>query len=86
MAASTVSGSQKIDEHPLWQGIAQDARFYFVHSYHFRCQEQYVLGRTPYCGGFASAIGCGKRFGVQFHPEKSHKFGMKLYKNFVEYA
>lgn len=69
---------------PIFQGIASGANFYFVHSYHYRCEAQYILGRTPYCGGFASAIGSNNRFGVQFHPEKSLKAGLALLTNFLE--
>lgn len=71
---------------PLGRGLKEDARFYFVHSYHVApgaaCQ---VAGTTEYCGiRFSSAIEAGNIFGVQFHPEKSHSFGMRLLSNFVE--
>lgn len=69
---------------PIFQGLSSGTNFYFVHSYHYRCEAQYILGRTPYCGGFASAIGSSNRFGVQFHPEKSLKAGFALLTNFLE--
>lgn len=60
-----------------------DLRFYFVHSYFVRCQhvENTVL-RTMYCVDFDSMIQKDNVWGVQFHPEKSHKFGLKLFENF----
>jgi glutamine amidotransferase len=61
-------------------------RFYFVHSFHVHAAHpQDVLAETFYGYPFASAIGANNIWGVQFHPEKSHKFGMQLLKNFVEY-
>lgn len=74
-------------ESPLFEGFEQfeEARFYFVHSYHFVCdEERYVSGRTDYGAAFTSAVQSGGVYGVQFHPEKSHKFGMQLLRNFIE--
>ncbi len=72
--------------HPLWSGIAQDARFYFVHSY---CavgeSETEILGSTEYGGTFTSAAGRDNLFAVQFHPEKSQRDGLTLLKNFVRW-
>jgi glutamine amidotransferase len=63
----------------------QDARFYFVHSFFFRAHEPAdILTSTTYDIEFTSAIEKGNVMGVQFHPEKSHKFGMRLLKNFVD--
>lgn len=68
----------------LFEGIPNGADFYFVHSYHFVLESQAnALARTPYCGGFVSAVGKERVFGVQFHPEKSSQFGRQLLKNFV---
>lgn len=68
----------------LFQGIPPGKDFYFVHSYHFCCQnEDDIIARTPYCGGFVSAISRGHIFGTQFHPEKSQKLGFKVLKNFL---
>lgn len=59
-------------------------RFYFVHSYYMMCESSdHVLGTTHYGHNFASMIGYKNVFGVQFHPEKSHHFGMQLCKNFI---
>jgi glutamine amidotransferase len=70
-------------EHPLWAGIAQDAWFYFVHSYYL-CpeQQQLVAGLTDYGMRFPSAIARDNVFAVQFHPEKSAQDGLRLLANF----
>ncbi len=70
--------------HPLFAEIPSGKDFYFVHSYHFVCENQEdVLSRTPYCGGFISAVRRGNVMGVQFHPEKSLQLGLKLLTNFL---
>lgn len=70
----------------LFIEMPQEARFYFVHSYHLVCQdERDVLATTVYGYEFPSIIMSRNIMGAQFHPEKSHKFGMRLLKNFVEY-
>lgn len=72
-------------DHPLLQGYSETPRFYFVHSYHADGVEaSQRLANTEYGYEFASAIHLGNIYGVQFHPEKSHKWGMQLLKNFVE--
>ena len=72
-------------DHPLFVGLGADARFYFVHSYHAVCSdEHHAIAFTEYGYSFACAVQKENIFGVQFHPEKSHKFGMTLLKNFVE--
>jgi glutamine amidotransferase len=68
----------------LFEGLEEGARFYFVHSYHVECPEDEALAHTGYGGEFVSAVGRGRIFGVQFHPEKSHRFGMQLLRNFAE--
>jgi glutamine amidotransferase len=71
--------------HPLAYDMPEDARFYFVHSYHPICDDldnQFITAIYGY--PFAAGIHRANIFGVQFHPEKSHKFGMKLLRNFVE--
>lgn len=73
-------------EHALFREMDELSRFYFVHSYYVKCNnDDNVLATTSYGGEFASAIGNGNIAGVQFHPEKSHKFGMNLLRNFVEW-
>lgn len=66
-------------------GGLDEARFYFVHSYYVDCNsEEDVFGTTRYGIRFASVIGRDNITGVQFHPEKSHRFGMQLLRNFAE--
>ena len=65
-------------------GLSNESRFYFVHSYHMKCNnENDILANTNYGYEFTSAVEKENIFGVQFHPEKSHKFGMRLLENFV---
>jgi glutamine amidotransferase len=72
--------------HPIFEEMYQEPRFYFVHSYYVACHnEQDVLAKTYYGYEFVSAVAKENIVGVQFHPEKSHKFGMKLLRNFVEH-
>lgn len=69
---------------PLFQKLEDDARFYFVHSYHIVADDQAaVLASTTYGYDFVSAIAKDNIFGVQFHPEKSHRYGLQLLRNFV---
>jgi glutamine amidotransferase len=61
-----------------------ETRFYFVHSYHLVCaKESDILAATNYGYDFVSAVESENVFGVQFHPEKSHKFGMRILRNFA---
>lgn len=71
--------------HPLLAGLDGEARFYFAHSYHVECADRaLVLGETGYGRPFASAISRDNIMGLQFHPEKSHRFGLTVLKNFAE--
>ncbi len=71
-------------EDPLVDGLAEDNRFYFVHSYHVVPKDpSHVLGVTDYGRDFASMISAGNIMGAQFHPEKSHFFGMTVLRNFA---
>jgi len=73
-------------DHPLWQGISQDSRFYFVHSYYADTSDRaYVAGVTQYQVRFTSAAAHENIFAVQFHPEKSQHAGLKLLENFVNW-
>jgi imidazole glycerol-phosphate synthase subunit HisH len=75
----------KEKENRLLEEMEQDTRFYFVHSYYVRCDNsEDILLTTKYGNYFTSAINAGNIYGVQFHPEKSHKYGLKLLRNFVE--
>ncbi len=77
--------TQTVD-HPLWAGIAQDSRFYFVHSYHVQAARQHqIAGLCTYGVEFTAALFQDSLFAAQFHPEKSHTAGLRLYKNFVDW-
>lgn len=73
-------------EHPLWADIPQDARFYFVHSYHV-CPQDAALAQatSDYPQPFVCAVAKHNLFAVQFHPEKSQTAGLKLLQNFVQW-
>jgi imidazole glycerol-phosphate synthase subunit HisH len=76
---------QPIKTNGLLHGLDHNARFYFLHSYYFNCQRSKdILAVTDYGGQFACAVNSGNIFGVQFHPEKSHQWGIQLLKNFAE--
>jgi glutamine amidotransferase len=69
----------------LTEGLGEISRFYFVHSYCVHVDNpDYCILTTKYGIEFASGIQKNNIFGVQFHPEKSHKFGMKILKNFAD--
>lgn len=71
--------------HPLFTDLDPLSRFYFVHSYYVRSYgSEAVLAETDYGMRFHSVLGKGNIMGAQFHPEKSHKYGMRLLRNFAE--
>ncbi|PID56662.1 imidazole glycerol phosphate synthase subunit HisH [candidate division KSB3 bacterium] len=71
-------------ESPLWEGIADDAFFYFVHSYYIDTPDPSItIGQTEYYITYTSAVNNGRCYAVQFHPEKSGALGMKLLDNWV---
>jgi glutamine amidotransferase len=73
-------------DHPLWEGIPDRSRFYFVHSYYAEpADPALVAGWSAYPFRFASAAARGNLFAVQFHPEKSHHAGLRLLANFVRW-
>jgi glutamine amidotransferase len=73
--------------HPMWAGVPDESYFYFVHSYVAAPQDEAVqAGSTEYAGAFTSAVARDNVFGTQFHPEKSGRFGLRLYRNFVEWS
>lgn len=77
---------QQVRAHPLWHGIPNNARFYFVHSYYVApADESVVAGRAVYGEPFAAAIARQNLFAVQFHPEKSQHHGLQLLANFLSW-
>lgn len=69
----------------IFQGVPQPMRFYFVHSYYMVPDEPGLdLASSNYGYRFTSAMGRGNILSMQFHPEKSHKYGLQVYRNFVE--
>lgn len=76
---------EPVKQAPLFDGLDNDARFYFLHSYYFSHKENgQILAQTEYGGLFTSAAHNRNVYGVQFHPEKSHHWGVRLLKNFAE--
>lgn len=70
-------------QHPLWQGIRDNSRFYFVHSYFVDPEDKALIaGTTQYGIEFVSVIARKNVFAAQFHPEKSAHDGLQLLKNF----
>ncbi|MGB1271045.1 MAG: imidazole glycerol phosphate synthase subunit HisH, partial [Endozoicomonas sp.] len=78
--------SQTELSHPMWSGIEDNARFYFVHSYHAHlASEEMVAGRCDYGVTFDVALSHENIFAVQFHPEKSAANGLQLLENFLKW-
>ena len=77
---------QQTLSHPLWNGIADNSYFYFVHSYYaVPADRSNIAGETVYGAPFACAVAKDNIFATQFHPEKSAAAGLRLYKNFVDW-
>lgn len=77
---------RQVREHPLWQGIDDLTRFYFVHSYYVDAVDrELVAGALDYGVSADAALARDNLFAVQFHPEKSHTAGLQLLKNFLEW-
>lgn len=75
---------EAVKQSPLFEGINQDFGFYFLHTYYFDCAHpEDVLASTTYGKPFASAVNHNNVYGMQFHPEKSHRNGVKLLQNFA---
>jgi len=68
---------------PLFAGLPDAFYLYFVHSYHAVCDDQYAIGKTFYGYEFVSAVQNENVYGIQPHPEKSHKNGLKIIENFI---
>jgi glutamine amidotransferase len=73
-------------DHPLWRDVADNSRFYFVHSYYAESSDtEDIAGETHYGVRFTAAAADKNVFAVQFHPEKSHRVGLQLLRNFTEW-
>lgn len=83
-------GWNEVDDrraHYLLDGGDAERRYYFVHSFHVVCSDpELVVGETMYGYPFPSIVARDNIVGVQFHPEKSHRFGMALLRNFIGHA
>lgn len=78
---------QQDPSHPMWQGIADGERFYYVHSYYVQAEDGAIVsGYTEYPQRFTGAIATKNVFAVQFHPEKSAAAGLQLLRNFVNWT
>jgi len=78
------NGVSILRPHPLFAGIPDGTEFYFVHSYYCAPDdESIVLGATDYSASFPAAIERGNVMATQFHPEKSGKWGLQIYRNFA---
>ena len=74
---------EQVTAHPLWRGIPDNSRFYFVHSYYVEPgRPDLIAGLTEYGIDFTSVVAKKNLFACQFHPEKSHDAGLQLLKNF----
>ena len=77
---------KQVRSHPLWDGVADDAYFYFVHSYFAQPLEASdTIGETDYGAPFCCAVARENIFATQFHPEKSADAGLRVYRNFVNW-
>lgn len=77
---------RQLHPHPLWDGIDQESRFYFVHSYYVDpAESDLTAGSTDYSASFASVIARDNLFATQFHPEKSADAGLRLLQNFINW-
>ena len=77
---------KQVSKHPLWAGIEDNSRFYFVHSYYVDAVDRQLLaGSVEYGVSVDAALARDNLFAVQFHPEKSHIAGLQLLRNFVNW-
>jgi glutamine amidotransferase len=77
---------KQVQPHAMWEGVADNAYFYFVHSYYVQPQDAaLVAGETDYGQPFCCAVARENIFATQFHPEKSATAGLQMYKNFVHW-
>jgi glutamine amidotransferase len=77
---------RQVRPHAMWEGVADNAYFYFVHSYYVQpADASLIAGETDYGQPFCCAVARDNIFATQFHPEKSATAGLQLYKNFVHW-
>ena len=76
---------KSVNKSKLFDGMHDEARFYFLHSYYYQVKnKEHSIGHTSYNNTFCSAIQKDNIYGIQFHPEKSHKQGENILQNFAE--
>lgn len=76
----------QVKAHPLWEGIEDNAWFYFVHSYFVKpADSDHIVGQSVHGQGFTCAVARDNIFATQFHPEKSADDGLRLYRNFLRW-
>ena len=73
------------NECPLYSNVGSETHYYFDHSYHFECDQSFVVAEAEYGTKITAAIQHKNIFGVQFHPEKSGNAGLKLFRNFLRF-
>jgi len=79
------SDVELVNKSPLFSDMYNDPRFYFVHKYYMRCDhEQDIVVTARHGYSFTAGVQRGNIYGMQFHPEKSHKYGMRLLENFIK--
>jgi imidazole glycerol-phosphate synthase subunit HisH len=77
---------RQVRAHPLWDGIADDSYYYFVHSYYAQpASAEHSIGATDYGAPFCCAVARDNIVATQFHPEKSADAGLRLYRNFINW-
>ncbi len=73
-----------VKDHEIFDGVDDGSYVYFVHSYYMQTDEKFVIARTEYGISFASGVARDNYIGLQFHPEKSGRVGLRMVENFVE--
>ncbi len=74
----------EVKDSAIFSGLKRKFYLYFVHSYHAKCEQKYIIGQTYYGYDFASAVNKDNIYGIQPHPEKSHNNGLLIVENFLK--